>query len=57
MKLQRLGQIEETIADVGMEHEKNGLKVPTVLMPVYVMNVGAPTPVHKYRNNELDMRQ
>jgi len=36
-----LGQIEETIADVGMEHEKNGLKVPTVLMPVYVMNVGA----------------
>lgn len=41
MKLQRLGQIEETIADVGMQHEKNGLKVPTVLMPVYVMNVGA----------------
>jgi hypothetical protein len=36
-----LGQIEETIADVGMEHEKNGLKVPIVLMPVYVMNVGA----------------
>jgi len=52
-----LGQIEETIADVRMEHEKNGLKVPTVLMPVYVMNVGAPTSAHKYRNNELDMRQ
>jgi hypothetical protein len=26
-------------------------------MPVYVMNVGAPTLAHKYKNNELDMRQ
>jgi hypothetical protein len=41
----------------GWNIKKNGLKVSTVLMPVYVMNVGAPTLAHKYRNNELDMRQ